>query len=177
MSELVAFAGSNSTRSINFQLVKHTASLVTNKEVCLLNMTELVLPVYSDDLEREEGYAPVLTELLDEIRETKGLIVSVNEHNGNVSAFFKNLIDWLSRVDREFLKDTKILLMSSSRGRGGANGSQEIANKLLSRFGGEIVSTFSLPSFNHTFSEKEGITDLELKEAHNTALQSFLSKI
>ncbi|MCM4166453.1 FMN-dependent NADH-azoreductase [Arenibacter antarcticus] len=177
MSHLVAFAGSNSTQSINFKLVKHTASRIKDHEVRLLDMSQITLPVFSEDLEREEGYAPILKELLDKIKQANGLIISVNEHNRNPSAFFKNLIDWLSRVDKEFLNGTKILLMSSSRGRGGALGSQEVANKLLSRFGGEIVATFSLPSFNHTFSEMEGITDLELKEVHDTALQSFLSKI
>lgn len=142
-----------------------------------MNMAEISLPVFSEDLEREEGYAPILTELIDKIKESKGLIVSVNEHNRNPSAFFKNLIDWLSRVDRDFLKGTKILLMSTSGGRGAATGSSEIAHKLFLRFGGEVVASFSLPSFNHTFAESEGIIDLELNEAHKSALQLFLSKI
>lgn len=177
MPYLLAFAGSNSTRSINFKLVKHTTSFISDHEVRLLDMTAIVLPVFSEDLEREEGYPSVLTDLLTQINESKGLMISVNEHNGNPSAFFKNLIDWLSRMDKEFLKEIKILSMSTSRGRKGAGSSLEIANRLFSRFGGELEASFSLPSFNHTFSEPEGITDPELALAHTTALKRFLSKI
>ncbi len=177
MSKLLAFAGSNSTKSINFKLVEHTASLIADKEVRTLNMSQISLPVFSEDLEKEEGYAPIIKELLTEISQVEGLIVSVNEHNGYPSAFFKNVLDWLSRVDRSFLKDKKVLLMATSKGRGGALNSLEATQKLFTRFGGEVVATFSLPSFNYTFTPTEGITDVELKQAHQTALGKFLSKI
>lgn len=177
MLHLLAFAGSNSSRSINFQLVKYTVASIVEKEVRLLDMADLTLPVFSEDLERDEGYPPNLMELLDSIRHTDGLILSVNEHNGNPSAFLKNVLDWLSRADRDFLSGTKILLMSVSRGRRGGAASLEVVKALLPRFGGEVVASFSLPSFTHNFSENEGITDIELANAHKKALELFLSKI
>lgn len=177
MSYLLAFAGSNSSRSINFKLVAHTAACVQNMEVRQLDISQIILPVFSEDLERDEGYPPVLTELLDNLRQTDGLILSVNEHNGNPSAFFKNMLDWLSRMDRDFLTGTKIFLMSTSRGRRGGSASLEVIKALLPRFGGEVVASFSLPSFTHNFTEANGISDLELANAHKTALEIFLSKI
>ena len=177
MSYLLAFAGSNSSRSINFKLVKSTATSIGNREVRLLDMAGMLLPVFSEDLERDEGYPPNLMELLGSIRHADGLILSVNEHNSNPSAFFKNVLDWLSRADKEFLLGAKILLMSTSRGRRGGAASLEVVKALLPRFGGEVVASFSLPSFNHNFVENEGITDVELVNAHKKALELFLSKI
>lgn len=177
MSHLLAFAGSNSSRSINFQLVKYTVNSIVDREVRLLDMADMVLPVFSEDLERDEGYPPILSTLLENIRQADGLILSVNEHNGNPSAFFKNMLDWLSRMDRSFLSGTPVLLMSTSKGRKGGAASLEIVKALLPRFGGEVVASFSLPSFNHNFIGSDGITDRELANAHKTALELFLSKI
>ncbi|HCO84069.1 MAG TPA: NADPH-dependent FMN reductase [Arenibacter sp.] len=177
MSHILAFAGSNSSTSINYKLVKYTTSLITDHEIELINMVDYNFPVFSEDLEREEGYSDLLKELKDKIVKANALIISVNEHNSNPSAYFKNVLDWLSRVDRNFLADTKILLMSCSGGRRGAIGSLEVVKGILNRFGGEITATFSLPSFNHTFDKTKGITDPELAEGHKKALEIFLSQI
>lgn len=173
----MAFAGSNSSTSINYKLVKYTTSLIKDQNISLINMVDYNFPVFSEDLERNEGYSEMLTGLKDKIVNADGLIISVNEHNSNPSAYFKNVLDWLSRVDRNYLADTKILLMSCSGGRRGGMGSLEVTKRILPRFGGEIVATFSLPSFNHTFDETKGITDLELAKAHKNALEMFLSQI
>lgn len=177
MSRILAFAGSNSSTSINYKLVQFTTSLIKNHEVDLINMVDYNFPVFSEDLEREKGYSDLLKGLKDKIVQANALIISVNEHNSNPSAYFKNVLDWLSRVDRNFLADTKILLMSCSGGRRGGIGSLEVVKGILPRFGGEIIATFSLPSFNHTFDKAKGITDPELAEAHKKALEIFLSQI
>lgn len=177
MARILAFAGSNSSTSINYKLVRYTTSLVKGHEVELLNMADYNFPVFSEDLEREEGYSDLLRELKDRIGHANALIISVNEHNGNPSAFFKNVLDWLSRMDRGFLADTKTFLMSCSGGRRGGSGSLEVVKGILPRFGGEIIASFSLPSFNHTFDTAKGITDPELAEAHKNALETFLSQI
>ncbi len=177
MSRIMAFAGSNSSTSINYKLVQFTTSLIKEHEVDLINMVDYNFPVFSEDLEREKGYSDLLKGLKDKIVQANALIISVNEHNSNPSAYFKNVLDWLSRVDRNFLADTKILLMSCSGGRRGGIGSLEVVKGMLPRFGGEIIATFSLPSFNHTFDKVKGITDPELAENHKKTLEIFLSQI
>ena len=132
--------------------------------------------MFSEDEEKQKGYSNSLVELRDDIQKSKGLILSVNEHNGNPSAYFKNVLDWLSRLDRNFLENTKILLMSTSGGKRGAKGSLSVIENMLPRFGGEVVTAFSLPSFYETFSD-EGILDADLKAAHEAALQTFLDSL
>lgn len=177
MAQILAFAGSNSSKSVNFRLVKHTVSLIDKHEVKVLNMANHPFPIYSADYEEENGYVDSLVELKDNIQNVDALIVSVNEHNQNPSAYFKNLIDWLSRLERNFLGGKKIFLMSASPGRGGAANSLKISENTLPRFGAEIVATFSLPSFNHSFNDAEGIFDEELKKSHQKALEKFLNAL
>lgn len=177
MATILAFAGSNSSTSINYQLVKHTVSLIEKHKVQLLNMANCPFPMYSEDSEKENGYLNSLVELRNDIGKADGLIISVNEHNGNPSAYFKNVIDWLSRLERKFLEDTKILLMSTSGGKRGGLGSLEVTEKLLPRFGAEIAATFSLPSFHDNLDLEKGITNDDLALAHKKALNQFLDAI
>lgn len=176
MAAILAFAGSNSSTSINYRLVQYTTSLLGNREFRLLNMTRYPFPMYSEDDERQKGYSNSLVELKEDIQNADGLILSVNEHNGNPSAYFKNLLDWLSRLDRNFLEGTKVFLMSTSGGKRGAKGSFEVIHNLLPRFGGEIVATFSLPLFYENF-ENERIINEEFKKEHAAALTTFLESL
>ena len=177
MATIIAFAGSNSSSSINYKLVKFTVGMLEEQEVQLLNLANFPFPMYSEDRERKQGFSNSLVEFKNDIRNAAGLILSVNEHNGNPSAYFKNVLDWLSRVDRKFLENTPVLLMSSSPGGRGAIGALGTIKDLLPRFGAEIVSTFSLPSFGQNFDPEAGITDAELATAHAAALKQFISRI
>lgn len=176
MAAILALAGSNSSTSINFKLVQFTTSLIDGHQIQQLNMTYYPFPMYSADDEKQKGYSNSLIELKNDFQKTDGVILSVNEHNGNPSAYFKNVLDWLSRLERKFLQDIKVLLMSTSGGKRGGIGSLGVVQDMLPRFGADIVSTFSLPSFNENFGP-EGIINDELKNQHKVALDAFLKTL
>lgn len=177
MVKVLAFAGSNSSTSINYKLVKFTIVGLKDYDVQLVNMANFPFPMYSFDYETTHGYSNSLVELMKDINNAKGLILSVNEHNGNPSAYFKNVLDWLSRINRNFLEGTKVFLMATSLGKGGAKHSLEVVSKMLPRFGAEIIETFSLPTFSENFDDKKGISNSELLEKHQAALQTFLTSL
>tara|TARA_R110000868_G_scaffold145181_2_gene365177 strand:- start:89338 stop:89958 length:621 start_codon:yes stop_codon:yes gene_type:complete len=177
MASILSFAGSNSSVSINFKLVQYTTSLIKDHKVQVLNLANYPFPMYSYDEEKNNGFINSLIEFKNDINKSNGLILSVNEHNSNPSAYFKNVLDWLSRVDKNFLSETKIFLMATSQGKRGGSSSLELIEKLLPRFGGEIVATFSLPSYGFNFDESKGITDNVLTQRHQEALQLFLAKL
>lgn len=176
MAAILALAGSNSSTSVNYKLVQHTVSLIEGHQIQLLDMTRYPFPMYSEDDEKQNGYSNSLVELKNDIQRSGGVIISVNEHNSNPSAYFKNVLDWLSRLERKFLLDTKVLLMSTSPGKRGGVGALGVVGQLLPRFGGEIVATFSLPSFHDNFGA-DGILDDELKMEHAKALNTFLESL
>ncbi|MBI6119656.1 NAD(P)H-dependent oxidoreductase [Salegentibacter maritimus] len=151
MKKILAFAGSNSSTSINFQLLQHVAKRLAGHDIKTQDFSQYELPLYSADREREKGI-PVSVKIINRIiQEHDALLLAVNEHNGNVSAYFKNMIDWLSRLDRNFLANKRILLISTSPGRRGAASALEYTKGILPRFGGEVIESFSLPSFQDNF--------------------------
>lgn len=174
MKKILAFAGSNSLNSINKELIKYVSSLI-NSNVDIINLTDYEVPMY--DIYHENGIPNNTQQLQEKLTEYDSLIISVNEHNGGASAFFKNHVDWLSRNDRDFLKDKKLFLLSTSPGRGGANMALTWTTNVLPRFGAEVVSQFSLASFNHAYSSEKGIYDEEQKQKFDKALQTFLDQI
>ncbi|NBC57989.1 MAG: NADPH-dependent FMN reductase [Bacteroidetes bacterium] len=177
MKNILAFAGSNSSTSINFKLVSYAASLVDRHQVELINLKDFDIPMYSADVENQQGIPASIVKLNKHIQQADALMISVNEHNGGLSAFFKNCMDWLSRNDRNFLKNKKLCILSTSPGRGGANMANDYAVEILPRFGAEIVSNFALASFGHHFSEDHGITDDEQNKEFKAALDQFLKAI
>lgn len=177
MSAILGFSGSNSSTSINHRLVKYTLNKLKGDPVELIDLAALKLPMYDIDAENESGIPEVILGLNKKIQSCKGWVFSVNEHNGNPSAYTKSLLDWLSRQDRNFASEIKILLLSTSPGRGGASSSRGIVSGMLKRFGAEDIIDFGLPSFNHNFSDSQGITDAELAEAYDYKCNQFLTSI
>ena len=177
MAKILAFAGSNSSTSINYKLVEFTANMITGHDIQVLNMANFPFPMYSADYEAANGYSNSLVELKNDIQKSQGLILSVNEHNGNPSGFFKNVLDWLSRLDRNFMANTNVLLMVTSPGRGGAKGAMAVVEKMLPFFDGTLIASFSLPSFNHNFAKDQGITDASLAKEHEEVLNQFLNTL
>jgi len=177
MAKIIAFAGSNSSNSINYQLVRYTCDLVTGHNIQLLNLARFPFPMFSVDLEKQKGYSNSLIEFRDDIAASQGMILSVNEYNSGPSAYYKNVLDWLSRVERNFLDNTKLLLMSTSPGKRGGLSSLAYSEQQLPRFGAEIMATFSMPSFYENFDPADGIKDPDLKKAHAQALEAFLKAL
>ncbi|MGJ8733798.1 MAG: NADPH-dependent FMN reductase, partial [Cellulophaga sp.] len=126
--------------------------------------------------EKNNGFSSELKEINDAIAKADALVISVNEHNSGLSSFFKNLIDWLSRLDRNFLEGKKVLLLATSPGKRGALSALKQAEGVLPRFGAEIVATFALPSFNDNFKEGVLITS-DVKTEYQAAVNQFLEKL
>ncbi len=72
-----------------------------------------------------------------------------------------NLFDWMSRIDGKLWSDKPMLLMATSPGARGGSTGLEIAAGRFGYMGGNIVGSFSLPSFGDNFSN-EKITNVEL---------------
>jgi len=178
MKKVLAFAGSNSSTSINQKLVNYVVSKLENTNTKTLELGAYKIPMYSEDVEKNEGFPIAIQELKNEIAACDGLIVSVNEHNGGLSAFFKNVLDWLSRVDRNFLANKKVLLMSTSPGGRGAAGALDYAKSSFPRYGATIVESFSFASFYDNFDvEGNTIKDPSLALGIQEVIASFLQEI
>lgn len=173
MKKVIAFAGSNSSTSINAQLVKYTSSLISAGEVEFLDLRAYDAPIYSADIEKE-GIPEPIKKLVSKLSTADAYIIGTPEHNGSLTAFLKNTIDWASRVEANFLGGKPVMLLSTSKGKRGAASSLEDLNNKMKYFAGEVQSTFSLGSFAETFNEQGGvITNQEDKDKLKNALTEF----
>ena len=176
MKKIIAFAGSNSKNSINKSLARFTSTLVKDVETEVLDLNDFELPIYGIDEEIENGIPENANKFLDILRSSDGIILSLAEHNGAYTTVFKNLFDWMSRIDGKLWSDKPMLLMSTSPGgRGGAT-VLEIARGRFPYMGGNIVSTFSLPSFNDNFKD-ESFINKELKTQLDIEVLRFQQSI
>ncbi|MEJ2112522.1 MAG: NAD(P)H-dependent oxidoreductase [Flavobacteriaceae bacterium] len=163
MKNIIAFAGSNSKQSINKQLATYTSTLVENTKATILDLNDYDMPLFGVDLEAQMGQPQNAYKFLEQIKTSDGIIVSLAEHNGAYSAVFKNLLDWMSRIDGKTFAGKPMLLMAASPGGRGGASVLAIAKDRFPRHDANIVASFSLPNFGDHFSDGK-IINKELNE-------------
>lgn len=176
MKKILAFAGSNSSSSINKQLAVYTANQLEDVAVTTLDLNDFELPLYGIDYENKHGIPENAQAFLNHIKEADGIVLSLAEHNGAYSVAFKNVFDWMSRIDGKLWNNVPMLLMATSPGARGGATVLDIAKGRFPFMGGNIAATFSLPSFNDNFSES-AISDQALQDGLFAAVDALQQAI
>ncbi len=162
MDKIIVFAASTSRNSINKQLATYASIFLEHKDIEILDLNDFLAPLYSIDEENQSGIPENVQKFKAKLGEASAFIISLAEHNGNFTAAFKNLYDWLSCIDTNIFEKKKILLLATSPGSSGASNVLSIAKASFPWMGGEIAAEFSLPNFFDNFTDAQ-ITDLDLK--------------
>ena len=153
MKHIIAFAGSNSSTSINKQLATYASKLLDGVTVTILDLNDFEMPIYSADKETATGFPRQAVDFINHLKSADGFIISLAEHNGSYATAFKNIFDWASRVEQKTFLGKPILLMATSPGARGGASVLEMASERFPRHDAKIVAEFSLPSFYDNFSE------------------------
>lgn len=162
MKKVITIGGSTSKNSINKVFAEYTGGLLNNVEVINIDLNDYEMPLFSVDVEVEQGFSKGTSDLNDVIETSDGFIISLSEHNGAYSAVFKNTFDWLSRINGKVWRDKPMLLLATSPGARGGQSVLEIAAARFPFNGGNIAGSMSLPSFSDNFIEGE-IVNSDLK--------------
>jgi len=98
---IIGFAGSTRDKSFNKILVRAAlnAAQAAGAEVTFIDLRDLALPLYDEDLESKSGAPDGAKRLKDLMRPAHGLLIASPEYNSSVSASLKNAIDWASRPE------------------------------------------------------------------------------
>ena len=172
--KVLVFAGSTSKKSINKQLASYAATKLVKTSYDVIDLNDYGVPLFSVD-EEEKGFPENVQKFNELLNQYDGFIISLAEHNGSYAAAFKNIFDWVSRMDRKVFRDKPLLLMATSPGGRGGGGVLESAKLTFPHLGGNIVATFSLPNFYDNF--KDEIIDEDLKIALNQAIITFENNV
>ncbi|MEL6632391.1 MAG: NAD(P)H-dependent oxidoreductase [Bacteroidota bacterium] len=174
---ILVFGASNSRQSINKRLAVFAANQLTDVQLEIVDLNDFPLPMYSKDDERETGVPENAKLFATVIERCDGIVASFPEHNGLFTAVFKNLWDWMSRLDTaKIWRDKPMFLLSASPSRRQHNYVMKAAKDLFPAFGGVIVAEFYLRSFSQTFEEGE-IKVPELAADFKLALNKYQSYI
>lgn len=161
--KIIAFGASSSKTSINKQLATFAAHQFQNSSVEILDLNDFEMPIYSTDKEKETGIPALAQDFYNQLTSADLIVISFAEHNGAYTAAFKNIFDWISRINSKTFQEKPMLLLSTSPGpRGGAT-VLEIAKNRFPFQGGEVKGCFSLPNFYENFDSSNGIINPELK--------------
>ena len=142
--KLLSFAASNSRNSINRALVTYATTrlstdILPDVEVDTIDLNDFEMPIYSIDRENQDGIPDLAHAFLARISAADAVLVSFAEHNGSTTAAWKNIFDWLSRVEMKvFQNKPMVILAASPGGRAGAGVLGQHAG-MLPHFGGNIV--------------------------------------
>ena len=102
--KILAFAGSLRKGSYNNMTVKiaEQGAIEAGAEVTHINLREIPLPLFDEDLEAE-GMPDNVIVWKELFKSHHGILISCPEYNSSITGVFKNLIDWISRpVPGEF---------------------------------------------------------------------------
>ena len=172
MKKIILIAGTNSSKSINRSLLYYAAEKLHDVILTELLMTDYILPLYGIDYEREKGIPESAHEFKNKIKTADGVLISLAEHNGAYTVAFKNVLDWVSRIQNDVWLNKPMLVMSTSPGsRGGVGVLNMFYNRYI-RTNKSIVGKFSLP----LFSKNLDIDNNHMKQPYETELSALIEK-
>jgi NAD(P)H-dependent FMN reductase len=173
--KLLAFAASNSSTSINKQLVTYATSLIQADDVQILDLNDYELPLYSEDRNKALEEPKLAKQFLEKIGSADAIIISFAEHNLSYSVAYKNIFDWASRINPKVFQNKPLILMATSPGKRGGLSVLQTAVHTAPFFKGVVKGSFSLPNFYDNFDVKKGcIIDDAKKEELMQTLQKLV---
>lgn len=171
--KILAFGASNSKESINRKLARYTAGRIDGASVKLLDLNDFEMPIYGIDKENEHGFPNKAIEFRDHLKAADAIVISFAEHNGAYTSAYKNIFDWVSRIEKDVWGHKPMFLLATSPGERGGTSVLEMAFTKISRMNNNVISQFSLPSFSKNFSEDDGILDEVLLTVFEEQLSKF----
>ena len=99
--KILAFAGSQRIGSFNKKLVKIAAAAAraAGAEVTFLDLRDLELPLFDQDLEAASGLPDGAKKFKALLGESDGFLIASPEYNGGFTPLLKNAIDWATRPE------------------------------------------------------------------------------
>ncbi|MGZ2370395.1 NADPH-dependent FMN reductase [Ancylomarina sp. YFZ004] len=171
MKKIAGISTSSSSKSINRELLSNALNQIDQSNTSVIDLNQN-LPIYSIDIEEQHGIPNEIQELFTKLQSYDAYIIAIPEHNGSITALFKNTLDWLSRIDQNIFGKKDILLLSTSPGPNGGKYAIAHVKIFIPFLGGNVVSDFSLGSFYDNY-QNETITDKQMNLEYTEALNHF----
>lgn len=176
MKKVVVFAASNSKKSINKELAIFAAKQLKEVTLKVLDLNNYTLPIYSVDIEAEQGIHPEAVKFNNDLKEADAYVISFAEHNGSYTAAFKNAYDWASRINQKVWGNKPTLLLATSPGARGGATVLEAAKASFPYMGATVTQALAIPSYYENFKEGK-LVNTELNSQLLAAVESLQQEL
>lgn len=183
---ILVFSGSLRAESYNQKLATLAASAATDAgaEVTLITLRDYRMPIFDEDLEKEEGMPESAARLKALFAAHDGLIIASPEYNSTITAALKNAIDWISRAttpDEPPLSvlggKTAALLAASPGGYGGARGLVQLRPFLENIRIAVLDEQVTIPKAYEAFDADGNLVDPAQTEAVKALAVALVTKM
>ena len=179
---ILAIPATNSRNGINRQLLTHVARVFDNDleaKVELVDIGDYEMPIYSPEREHANGGPPVeARHLFGRVSAADGIVISFAEHNGSYSAAWKNLYDWMSRIDQNVLQHKPTILLAATPGPRAGAGVLASASGFLPHAGAQLVGTLGIGRFGDMFDTGTAtITNPDIESRLRSLLEDLVTAI
>ncbi|BAT52352.1 NADPH-dependent FMN reductase [Nostoc sp. NIES-3756] len=171
--KILAFAGSTRIDSYNKRLVKIAAAgaKAAGAEVTYIDLRDLPLPLYDEDLEAREGLPANARTLKDLLISHQGLLIASPEYNSSLTAVLKNAIDWASRPAPNepplaaFAGKVAAIMSTSPGGLGGLRGLVHLRSILGNIKVLVLPDQVAVPNASQVFNADGSLKDPQKQES------------
>jgi len=173
---VLAFAGSLRSGSLNRRLLAVAVETLRGKaEIDLLDLREVMMPIYDGDLEEREGLPDGARRFRQRIAAAEALLIVTPEYNNSIPGGLKNAIDWASRRPDQPFKGKPVLLLSASPGPfGGVRSVMALRLSLASLMAVVIPNTVSVGRADQAFDESGALKDPKQRQSVEHACAELL---
>jgi len=178
--KVFAFAGSLRKGSLNHQLVARAAAAARGQgaEVDLARLSDFDIPLYSGDIEEQQGIPPGVMALGERLAEADAYLIAAPEYNYSIAGPLKNALDWISRIKPVPITDKVAMLLSASPSAvGGERGLLALRTPLMVMGCMICPRCFVLPLAGDKFDAEGGFSDEKWDERLEQALINFLANV
>ncbi|MES9812197.1 MAG: NAD(P)H-dependent oxidoreductase [Candidatus Thiodiazotropha sp.] len=171
---ILAFAGSSRKESFNKKILSIAASggEAVGADVTRIDLADFPMPLFNQDLEREQGIPENALEFKSVLMDHDGFIIASPEYNSAFSPLLKNVIDWASRATSEdepplaaFRGKTAVILAASPGALGGLRG-LVFLRMLLANIGVTVLpDQQTVPQAFKAFNDDGSLVDGRKQEA------------
>jgi NAD(P)H-dependent FMN reductase len=158
----LVFGASNHSASINKALAQYAARRFQNEhrqdaELDPLDLNDFEMPIYSIDRERADGVPQLAQDFFARIGAADALIISYPEYNGTYTSAWKNIYDWMSRIDAAVYQNKPAVALAATPGpRAGAGvlGAVEASARF---FGMDLRGRHGVGVWKEAFDSQSGV--------------------
>ncbi len=182
MVKILAFNGSLRADSWNYKLVCNAGQVAekAGAKVDYLHLKDVPMPLFSEDLETEQGMPVNAGKFKQLLIEHDGFLIASPEYNGSISAALKNALDWASRKEGDepsllaFKGKTATILSASPGQLGGLRGLVHLRAILVNLGVIVLPQQYSMPQAFKQFDKSDSIAGTEEREKINSCTNKLV---